>query len=133
MFFKKKKSSSDMRVFKAPSFCFIRGNNYSFTTEKEVKDFFAVNKEKIVIFHYVSSLFNSSEWAKIFSDSSYLVICGSKSDSDIKSLYKYAERVIYSPMRKNLSGVSIAENIEEAEYIISGLKNTNWDIITVEG
>ena len=125
MFGKKKTMPEEMRMhFSAPSFYLRRGNVVSPWTREEAKGLRSELSDAIVVVHPgINMLSHPKEWARILSDSYFVLICGDEEDSSIRGLKKALEREIYSPVTKHLSGVAVASSLAEGQSMVLSMES----------
>lgn len=131
---KKPEVNEKMRMrFSAPSFSFRDGDYFSFWTLKEAKENKNKIVNKIVVFHPgINAIVSSRYWANYFSSSYYLIICGDKEERSIKSFLKEIEKVIYSPLSRSLTGVSITNSKDECISLVESIRSeTNRGVVTI--
>ena len=130
---KKPEVNEEMRMrFSAPSFSFRDGDYFSFWTLKEAKENKNKIVNKIVVFHPgINAIVSSRYWANYFSSSYYLII-GDKEERSIKSFLKEIEKIIYSPLSRSLTGVSITNSKDECISLVESIRSeTNRGVVTI--
>ena len=124
--FRHKKPEVDLEMrmrYSAPSFSLVEGDLISLWSIKEAREKKDLLKDKIIIFHPgINSLLDPRAWAKMFSDSFYLIICGDKLDRYIQLFYKEVNKVIYSPLCHPLTGVSVVGELNSASQMVEEVK-----------
>ena len=135
MFGKKKNTMpEEVRMHcSAPSFSLRLGKVISIWS----KDEFRIEKESfsgkiVALYPGVNILNDPAPWAKLLSDSYFVVILYSHQDKEVSDLKKAFERVIYSPLTKHLSGVAIAYTEEEGVNLLRSIKvESEREIVTL--
>lgn len=108
--------------FSAPSFSFKEGEVKEVWGKAEAKALMETAKESILVVHPgINMLQNPREWANLFASASFVILCGRKDDQDVQRMAKELDNVIYSPMRKTLSGAVLVESAEEASSVYHSL------------
>lgn len=112
--------------FDAPSFSLKTGELFLPENEKELKEKLA-SGSYIVLFYPNVEGDSVNSWARSLSKAKYVII--PDSNKYAKMLYNAIERVVFSPVLKNISGVYLAKSEESAKSVLSSFSESAITVI----
>ena len=130
-FFKK----AEVRMqYEAPSFLSFGGQRFLVSEPKKASALVSASSPAAVVFVPGTLAFSSPRaWANAFANASYLVVLG-KRCKELEDFMTALDRIIFSPVARKLSSALVAESGEEAERLLSSVRQEGFnEIMLIEG
>ncbi len=112
--------------FSAPSFSLKAGDVFYIESEKELKEL--LKKDSYVVLFYADiDEREANSFARALSHAKYAII--PDSNKTAKTLYKAVEKVVFSPIVKDITGVYLAKSEDDALKLLSSFDDTPITVI----
>lgn len=110
----------------APSFSLNAGDVFNIQNEKELKELLKKDSYVVLFYAYIDER-EANSYARSLSHAKYVII--PDNNKTAKTLYKAIEKVVFSPLIKEITGVYLAKSEDEALKVLSSISATPITVI----